>query len=114
MFSKKIYLDIGCGDNKSKAEAYGLDVLIFSGVDVVCNFEKGLPIKSNIVDAIYSRHTLEHIENLEFLLQEFLRIVKKGGQLHIVVPHFSNSLGYSDYTHKRFFGLYTFDYFSSD
>ena len=32
--------------------------------------------------------------------------------MFITVPHFSNALAYSDYTHKRVFGLYSFDYFS--
>lgn len=29
-----------------------------------------------------------------------------------MVPHFSNSLAYSDYTHRRFFRYYTLDCFS--
>lgn len=52
------------------------------------------------------------MEDLESILMEFKRILKDSGTIHIVVPHFSNSLAYSDYTHRRFFGYYTFDYFS--
>lgn len=52
------------------------------------------------------------MEDLEFILTEFKRILKDSGTIHIVVPHFSNSLAYSDYAHKRFLGYYTFDYFS--
>ena len=39
-------------------------------------------------------------------------IIKPGGTMNIIVPHFSNPWFFSDYTHKRFFGLYTFLYFS--
>jgi hypothetical protein len=31
-----------------------------------------------------------------------------------VVPHFSNSYYYSDYTHKSFFGLYSLSYIARD
>jgi len=31
-----------------------------------------------------------------------------------VAPHFSNPYFYSDYTHRRAFGLYTFSYLSRD
>jgi hypothetical protein len=32
----------------------------------------------------------------------------------VVVPHFSNPYFYSDPTHRRTFGLYTFSYFAED
>jgi hypothetical protein len=38
------------------------------------------------------------------------RVVKTGGEIRVRVPHFSSPLSFSDYTHKRFFGYYTFDY----
>jgi hypothetical protein len=40
-----------------------------------------------------------------------VRVLKETGTAHISVPHFSNPYYYSDYTHRRFFGLYTFYYF---
>jgi hypothetical protein len=46
-------------------------------------------------------------------MAEMVRILKKDGTAHIFVPHFSNPYYYSDYTHKRFFGLYSFYYFVS-
>jgi hypothetical protein len=42
---------------------------------------------------------------------ELHRVVAPGGRLEVVVPHFSNPYGYSDPTHVRFFGLYSFFYF---
>jgi ubiquinone/menaquinone biosynthesis C-methylase UbiE len=109
---REIILDIGCGDSKHK-DAIGLDRRLLAGVNIVCNFEKGLPIRSDSVDKIFSSHTLEHLDDIELFLKEVKRVLKDSGAIAITVPHFSNSLGYSDYTHKRFFGFYTFDYFSS-
>jgi hypothetical protein len=42
---------------------------------------------------------------------EIHRIVAPDGQIEIIVPHYSNPYYYSDPTHVRFFGLYTFNYF---
>ena len=49
---------------------------------------------------------------IEYIMKEILRILKTGGKLIGTVPHFANPYFYSDYTHKSFFGLYTFSYFS--
>lgn len=108
----EIVLDIGCGENKVRG-SIGLDSRSCSGVDIICRFDQGLPLKCESVDKIWCRHVLEHIADLELVLKEFRRVLKDSGTIHIVVPHFSNSLAYSDYTHRRFFGFYTFDYFSS-
>ncbi len=72
-----------------------------------------MPFPDSSVDEIYTRHALEHLQNLEHILREIVRIAKPGAKVKVIVPHFSNTLGYSDYTHRRFFGYYTFDYFSS-
>ncbi|RLJ09615.1 MAG: SAM-dependent methyltransferase, partial [Candidatus Aenigmatarchaeota archaeon] len=107
-----ISLDIGCGTRKYQ-NSIGLDKVKLSTVDIVCDVDKdGLPFKDNTVDFIYTRHFLEHVNNLEYILKEIHRVVKRTGKVCVIVPHFSNPLGYSDFTHKRTFGYYTFDYFS--
>ncbi len=109
----KVILEIGCGPAKKYPDAIGVDILPLPGVDIVHNMENGLDfIPDNTVDEITSSHVLEHINNLEGLMKDIHRILKKGGVHKAIVPHFSNPYYYSDYTHKRFFGLYTFDYFS--
>ncbi|MBK8349860.1 MAG: methyltransferase domain-containing protein [Saprospiraceae bacterium] len=105
-------VELGCGTNK-KNGFIGVDSLNLPGVDIVHNIEEGLGIfEDDSVDEIYSAHFLEHIENFEFLITEIHRVLKSTGKKVIIVPHFSNPYYYSDYTHKRFFGLYSMDYFS--
>ena len=109
----KVVIDLGCGPSK-KLGMIGIDILPLPGVDIVANLEEGFPdIPDNSVDEIHSAHFLEHVVNFELLMSEIYRILKPGGIAKITVPHFSNPYYYSDYTHKRFFGLYSFDYFSS-
>lgn len=106
-------IDIGCGNNKDPRADIGVDRLALPGVDVVCDFEDSdLPFEDRSVDLVIANHTLEHVENLEGLLREIHRVLRPEGRFEVIVPHFTNTLGYSDYTHRRFFGLYTFDYFS--
>jgi predicted SAM-dependent methyltransferase len=107
-----IRIDLGCGPNKMKGYI-GIDILPLPGVDIVADFEQGLQfIPDNSVDEIFSSHLLEHVGNFEDLLREIHRVLKPEGIKKIIVPHFSNPYYYSDYTHKKFFGLYSMDYFS--
>jgi len=108
---KKIIIELGCGPRK-KDGRIGIDSVDLPGVDIVADLEKGLPfLPDNSVDQIHCRHFLEHIKNFENLMAEMIRVLKRDGTAHIFVPHFSNPHYYSDFTHSRFFGLYSFYYF---
>lgn len=108
-----VVLELGCGP-RQKDDRIGIDRLNLPGVDIVADLEAGLPfLPDNSVDAIHSKSFLEHVDNLELLMREIARVLKPGGKKHLFVPHFSNPYYYSDYTHQRFFGLYSFQYFSN-
>ncbi|MDI6449057.1 class I SAM-dependent methyltransferase [Anaerobaca lacustris] len=105
-------IELGCGGRKTRGRI-GVDRVDLPTVDIVTDIENGLPFLPNrSVDEIHCRSVLEHIENFEFLFTEMIRVLKDDGRAHIFVPHFSNPYYYSDYTHKRPFGLYTFYYFT--
>jgi len=106
-----VIIELGCG-RKKKEGRIGIDILDLPDVDIVADVENGLPfLPDQSVDRIYRRSIIEHIQNVENLIREIVRVLKNAGTAHIFVPHFSNPYYYSDYTHKRFFGLYTFYYF---
>jgi predicted SAM-dependent methyltransferase len=108
---KPVVIDLGCG-RKSGAGRITIDKVNSPDVDIVADLEDGLGfLPDRSVDEIHCRSVLEHIENFEELTAEMVRVLKNGGTAHIFVPHFSNPYYYSDYTHRRFFGLYTFYYF---
>ena len=108
--SGKICLELGCGTRRIPGRI-GIDRLPLPTVDMVADLEEGLPLSDNCADEIHSKSLLEHISNFEFLMGEIARVLKPGGKAYLYVPHFSNPYYYSDYTHVRFFGLYTFYYF---
>lgn len=108
-----VILELGSGEKKRPGRIC-IDKMDMPHVDIVTDLEEGLPFfPDNSVDEIHSKSFLEHIDNFEFLMKEIWRVLKPDGRKFLYVPHFSNPYYYSDYTHKRFFGLYTFEYFSS-
>jgi len=71
-------------------------------------------LENNSIDEIQAFHFLEHVVDLEFFMSEIYRVLKKDGKLIATVPHFSNPYFYSDYTHQKFWGLYTIEYFTKN
>lgn len=109
--NKPIKLDLGSG-GKGKDGCYSIDLVELKGVDIVADLNKPLDdIPDNSTEYIYSRHALEHVNELLQLMKEIYRITKPGGKIEIIVPHYSNVFSYSDPTHVRFFGLYSMFYF---
>lgn len=110
-----IHLELGCGAHKRDPNAIGIDLIDHECVDIVGDiFEVLAAIPTNSVHSIQTYHFIEHIENLVLLLSSIARVLKTSGNFEVVVPHFSNPWFYSDYTHKSFFGLYTFCYFAEN
>ena len=108
-------IEFGCGNKKKSQDYIGIDSLSYECVDLCGDVLEVLRLISNdVIEEIYSHHFVEHVEDLEHLLRESFRVLKKGGLFVARVPHHSNPYFYSDYTHRRFFGLYTFQYLSSD
>ena len=111
---RKLRLSLGSGKRQPPG-FYNLDLVPLPGVDVVADLNEPLALlPDNSVEAVQTRHTLEHIQRFLELLTELHRVVCPGGLIDVTVPHFSNPYGYSDPTHVRFFGLYSFFYFSDE
>ena len=104
-------LDIGCGNRKH--EGYiGIDFEYKEGVDIVRDLEKGLPFDDDSVDEIFASHILEHLNELNFVMEECYRVLKKGGIMRIIVPHFSTIEAARDPSHVRPITEQTFIYFT--
>lgn len=110
-----VSLELGCGNRKRHPEAFGVDRLTYEGVDIVGDIHEVITaFPDGSVSAVYAYHCLEHLTNLKEIMVELNRILRPKAVLKIVVPHFSNPYFFSDYTHKTFFGLYTFCYFTKN
>jgi len=110
-----VILELGCGARKRSPNYIGVDALDYECVDVVGDAREVLEaLPEDSVDEIVAYHFLEHVFDLKSLLLEIDRVLKPGGRLRAVAPHFSNPYYYSDFTHRTFFGLYSLSYFADD
>lgn len=109
--SGSVRLELGCGDHKVDPAAVGIDLLEAPGVDIVGDANEVLAaLEPGSVDEIYSAHFLEHIADARGMLEGCARVLRPGGTFRAIIPHFSNPFFYSDPTHDRAYGLYTFSY----
>lgn len=112
---KRVILELGCGPRKRHKDAIGIDALAYPGVDIISDINDALSaFPSSSVNEVHSYHCLEHLPDLEFIMNQLARVIVPGGILHCVVPHFSNPYFHSDPTHRISFGLYTFSYYASN
>jgi SAM-dependent methyltransferase len=113
--SAGVSLELGCGNARKHPGAITVDAIDADAVDVVGDiFDVLARIPDGAVQTVYSAHFLEHIADLSGLVRELRRVLAIGGQVVAVVPHFSNPYYYSDPTHIRPFGLYSFSYLARD
>jgi predicted SAM-dependent methyltransferase len=76
--------------------------------DIYCDLEERLPISEASFDLIYACHILEHIRELQNLKAELYRILKPGGVLVCVVPHYLSVDAWGNPQHIRAFSKDSF------
>lgn len=104
-------LDVGCGAHKV-ACTIGIDQTPAPGVDVVYDLNSvPWPFAANTFDRAICRHSLAHLESVVRTVEELHRILRPGGVLEIVTPHFSSDNAFTDITSRWFFGSRSMDYF---
>ncbi|MEM2900382.1 MAG: methyltransferase domain-containing protein [Thermoplasmata archaeon] len=105
-------LDIGCG-NKKVEGAIGLDIVSLPGVDVVHDLNSfPYPFEDSSFDEIYCYDVLEHLDDLLKTMEELHRIGANGCKIFIKVPYALCTDSFTDPTHKRYFTIHSFDYFT--
>jgi len=113
-FKNMMKVNLGCG-KQIKPGWTNIDNEKQLGVDVVHNLEVlPYPFQSNTVDFIYMSHVLEHLDNPYEVILECHRILKHGGLLEILVPHFKDCKSSLSMPHKRFFHEHSIHCFIED
>jgi SAM-dependent methyltransferase len=108
---RRIKIDLGCGNRKVKG-AIGVDTLPVPGVDVVADVNRGLPFQDSSVDAVYSYHILEHMDDFLATVNEIWRVCRPGALVYVKAPHAASSfVTWKDPTHRRGLSIATFAYF---
>jgi ubiquinone/menaquinone biosynthesis C-methylase UbiE len=97
--------DIGFGGDKIKKEqCIGIDYAepyTYTGkdkVDIACDvMNETIPVPNNHFDYVYSSHLIEDFADTRKALEEFIRVLKSGGNLILVFP---DQKIYEDYCKK--------------
>ena len=105
-------LDIGCGAYKQPG-TLGIDCRRLPGVQVVCDFERGLPFRDSSVSTAFSIHSIEHMHDLITFMEELYRVCAHGAKVYIKTPYYTSRKAFVDPTHVRFMTEESFEYFKS-
>jgi len=98
-------VDLGCGRYKLKG-AIGIDRRQDSAADIIADIDcDGIPLKDNSVDVVRSSHFMEHLRNVDFVLREIYRVLKKpGGRLEFLVPWAQSQAMFATIDHQFYIG----------
>jgi len=102
----KIILNLGSGNNPMPG-CINVDSMKGEGVDEVEDLTQ-LPWKwkDGTIDKIWLIHVLEHFQDPKGIIQECHRILKRGGELEIIVPHSTSAMSIGCLGHYR---TYSYD-----
>lgn len=97
-YTRGAVLDMGCGPSKAFPHFIGVDsgkdTQLFGiqmAPDVICDVADAAAIEASFhaesVDAVFSSHCLEHIDNHAAALAAWWSLIKVGGHLVLYLPH---------------------------
>ena len=107
-------LDVGCGINKYPG-AIGIDRNPASRADVLCDLDRfPYPFRDHAFDQLRAVHFIEHVGDVIRTMEEFHRLVRPGGRIVIVTPHYTDFSSFCDPTHRWHLNSFSFRYFGED
>lgn len=95
---RPVVLHVGCGTRQAEGlhpdyrggawREVRLDINPGVDPDIVADIAEMTPVESQSVDAVWSSHNIEHVyaHRVPLVLNEFMRVLRPGGHVHIVVP----------------------------
>ena len=107
-------LDVGCGINKFPG-AIGIDRIAGTRADVLCDLDRlPYPFRDESFDQVRAVHVIEHVADVIRTLEEFHRLLRRGGRVYIATPHYTDFSSFCDPTHRWHLNSFSLRYFSGD
>ena len=107
-------LDVGCGINKLQG-SIGIDRNPSSRADVLADLDHfPYPFRDSSFDALQAVHVIEHLSDVIRAMEEFHRLVRGGGEVFIVTPHYTDFSSFCDPTHRWHLNSFSLRYFGQD
>jgi hypothetical protein len=105
-------LNLGCG-RKYLPEAVNVDINPRANPDISHDLNSlPWPLPDHCFDEICAYDIIEHLQDVMATMREIYRVARDEAIVRITVPHFSCSNSYSDPSHVRSFGYFSFDHFT--
>jgi len=105
-------LNLGCG-GKKLGGFWNVDLSEKCSPDEVVDLNQyPWPWPNDHFSEVKAYDVIEHLENPVMAMSEIHRVCSHGAQIEITVPHFSCANAFTDPTHRHYFGLETFRFFS--
>jgi len=83
-------LDVGCGVNKQTG-SIGIDRNPDTRADVLCDLDhRFYPFRDDSFDEVRAVHVVEHVSDVIRFMEELHRVVRPGGTIHVVTPHYTD------------------------
>lgn len=106
-------LDVGCGLNK-RPGAIGIDRNPRTAADVLVDLDHfPWPFRDSSFDELYAIHVIEHVADVVRAIEEFHRLVRPGGRIHLATPHYTDFSSFCDPTHRWHLNSFSFRYFGA-
>lgn len=105
-------VELGCGASKTPGYI-GIDRFDIPGVDIVADLNKGIPLESDSVDVLYASHSLEHFDDIKFMVKEIYRVCKDMAIVNILAPYANTDLDRTNIYHNVPFNAHTFRFFTN-
>ncbi len=107
-------LDVGCGVNKLPG-SIGIDRNPRTRADVLCDLDRiPYPFRDSSFDRLQAVHVIEHVADVLRAMEEFHRLVRDGGTIFLVTPHYTDFSSFCDPTHRWHLNSFSFRYFGDD
>lgn len=107
-------LDVGCGIKKAPG-SIGVDRNPASAADVLCDLDRfPYPFADDSFDRLQAIHVIEHVSDVIRTMEEFHRLVRPGGRVFLVTPHYTDFSSFCDPTHCWHLNSFSFRYFGEN
>src|SRR5262245_25407250 len=112
-YQTKRTLNLGCGKNKSIADALCIDISEQASPDIIHDLnEVPWPLENNTFETIYCIEVIEHLKDIVQTMEQIHRIALPGARVILTTPHYSCANSFTDPTHLHHLGFFSFDYFT--
>lgn len=107
-------LHLGAG-KKYHPEAVSVDLVASTNPDVVHNLDvTPWPLPDGHFREVWAYDVIEHLADVVKVMEEIHRVCADGAVVKITVPHYSCANAFTDPTHRHYFSVASFNYFTGD